>query len=391
MIEYKDALKIIIDQAQTLPSESVALQQALYRVLVEDVCIDMDMPPFNKSAMDGYACRKTDLPNPLTVVETIFAGKNPVHVIGKNQCAKIMTGAVVPEGADCVFMIEDAEIIDDNHVRCTNTNSKSNISLRGEDAQLGDVLLSAHTKLEARHMPLLAMAGKSTVNVMRQPKVAIIASGTELVEPHETPESFQIRNSNSSQLLAQLLQSGIMAHYKGIVKDEGALLTEQISQALQENDILILTGGVSVGEYDLIPETLQKLGYEIVVTKTAIQPGKPMVFARKDNSYCFGLSGNPVSSFIQFELYVRPFVAALMSNQYKATELKLPISTDFSRRKVARLLFVPAVINEKSEIEPIEFHGSAHINGLSTAQVLFEIPIGVKELKKGELVNVRFL
>lgn len=391
MIQYKDALKIILDQAHILATESVELQHALHRVLAEDICIDMDMPPFNKSAMDGYACRKMDLANPLTVIETIFAGKNPDHVLGENQCAKIMTGAVVPEGADCVFMIEDAQIIDDNHVRCTNVNTKSNISLRGEDAQSGDILLSAHTKLEARHMPLLAMAGKSVVNVTCQPKVAIIASGTELVEPHETPEAFQIRNSNSSQLLAQLQQSGIMANYKGIVKDEGASLTEQIRQALQENDVLILTGGVSVGEYDLIPETLQKLGYEIAVAKTAIQPGKPMVFARKGNSYCFGLSGNPVSSFIQYELYVRPFIAALMGNQYKATELKLPISTDFARRKDARLLFAPAVINAQTEVESIEFHGSAHINGLSQAQVLFEIPIGVKELKKGELVNVRFL
>ncbi|MBS2210886.1 molybdopterin molybdotransferase MoeA [Carboxylicivirga mesophila] len=391
MRKYKDALQIIIDQAETLPSESVSLMHAYHRVLAEGVCIDMDMPPFNKSAMDGYACRKKDLNNTLTLVETIYAGKKPEYNIGENQCAKIMTGAVVPDGADCVFMIEDAEVIDENHVRCTNIHTKSNISLRGEDAQSGDLLLPASTMLEARHMPLLAMAGKSTVQVYRQPQVAIIASGTELVEPHETPMPFQIRNSNSSQLLAQLQQLNINGHYKGIIKDDGTQLIEQISIALQENDVLILTGGVSVGEYDLIPDTLQNLGYEIIVYKTAIQPGKPMVFAKKGKSYCFGLSGNPVSSFIQFELYTRPFLSALMGHPYKPKELMLPLNTDFSRKKDARLLFAPAIINESSEVVPLEFHGSAHINGLSNAQVLFEIPIGVKELKNGDLVNVRCL
>ncbi|TRX70976.1 molybdopterin molybdotransferase MoeA [Carboxylicivirga sp. M1479] len=391
MIQYKDALKSILEQAKVLPSEIVELELGLNRVLTQDVCIDMDMPPFNKSAMDGYACRKTDLHNNLQVIETIFAGKKPESSIEENQCAKIMTGAVVPQGADCVFMIEDTELLDENQVRCTNSNTKSNISLKGEDAQTGDVLLAKNTKLEARHMPLLAMSGKSMVEVAQKPKVAIIASGTELVEPSEKPEPFQIRNSNSSQLLAQLKQLGIDGQYKGIIKDDGALLEEQISKALQENNVLILTGGVSVGEYDLIPGILQKLNYELVISKTAIQPGKPMIFAKKGNSFCFGLSGNPVSSFIQFELYTRPFMNALMGNTNKTTELALPIGTDFSRRKDARLLFAPAIINDKSEVVPIEFHGSAHINGLSLAQVLFELPIGTKEVKKGDLVNVRFL
>ncbi|MBK3519279.1 molybdopterin molybdotransferase MoeA [Carboxylicivirga marina] len=391
MIQYKDALKKILGEAKPLASERVSLAKALNRVLAIDVCIDIDMPPFNKSAMDGYTCRKIDLGNELRVVETIFAGKEPEFVIGENQCAKIMTGAVVPEGADCVFMIEDSEQIDDKHIRCTNLNTKTNISLKGEDAKEGDVLLSKNTMLEARHMPVLAMAGQNVVEVYQKPKVSIIASGTELVEPDEYPKPYQIRNSNSTQLLAQLHQLGIDGIYNGIIKDEGALLEEQICAALLENDVLILTGGVSVGEYDLIPDILQKLGCETIISKTAIQPGKPMVFASQGNRYCFGLSGNPVSSFIQFELYVRPFLYALMNYQYKPMELNLPINADFKRRKDERLLFAPALINERSEVVPLEFHGSAHINGLSSAQVLFELPIGMKEVKKGDLVHVRFL
>ncbi|WP_430815053.1 molybdopterin molybdotransferase MoeA [Carboxylicivirga sp. RSCT41] len=391
MIQYEEAITVIKQQSEVLSEEHIELRSALNRVLASDVCIDMNMPPFNKSAMDGYACRRADLGNELKIIETIFAGKDPENKIEENECAKIMTGAVVPEGADCVFMIEDAELINDAFVRCTNTSTKSNISLKGEDALKGDVLLAANTRLEARHLPVLAMAGHTMVKVCRLASVAIIASGTELVEPSETPQSFQIRNSNSSQLLAQLQQCGITASYKGIIKDDGDLLEKSISMALQQNDVLVLTGGVSVGEYDLIPDLLKKLGYEIMVSKTAIQPGKPMVFARKGNSYCFGLSGNPVSSYIQFELYVRPFLYALMGHNYQPTQLSLPVSTDYSRKKDARLLFAPATINEKSEVVPLNFHGSAHINGLSAALVLFEIPIGTKEIKKGDLVNVRFL
>lgn len=391
MEQYKEALQKILSHAKTLPIENVDMNNALNRVLAQNICIDRDMPPFNKSAMDGYACRQSDLNNKLKLIETIFAGKNPEHAIRENECAKIMTGAVIPEGADCVFMIEDAQLVGENHVICTNQYTKSNISLCGEDAQRGDLLLPASTKLEARHMPLLAMAGKSTVKVIKRPNVAIIASGTELVEPHKTPKHFQIRNSNSSQLLAQLQQASITANYKGIIKDDGDLLEIQITKALSENDVLILTGGVSVGEYDLIPGILKKLGYQLIISKTAIQPGKPMIFAKKGNAYCFGLSGNPVSSFIQFELYTRPFLYALMGHHYITTELTLPISTGFSRRKDARLLFAPAIINKNTEVEPVEFHGSAHINGLSMAKVLFEMPIGTKKLNKGDLVNVRFL
>lgn len=390
MIEYKEAIKNILDNATVVPTEQVGLNKSLHRVLAADVSIDMDMPPFNKSAMDGYACRRVDLAKPLKVVETIFAGKNPENNIGENECAKIMTGAVVPDGADCVFMIEDSEEIDDKHVRCTNHNTKSNISLRGEDAKTGDVLLSASTLLEARHLPILAMTGMDKVDVYKKPDVAIIASGTELVEPSVKPQPFQIRNSNSSQLLAQLSQLGIDATYMGIIKDDETILEQEISNAVLENDVLILTGGVSVGEYDLIPAILQKLGFEIIVSKTAIQPGKPMVFAKKGNKYIFGLSGNPVSSFIQFELYTKAFLYLLMGYQHQSIELQLPINTDFSRRKDARLLFAPAQIKD-SEVVPVEFHGSAHINSLSDAQVLFELPIGTKEVKKGDLVNVRFL
>ncbi|HKJ79265.1 MAG TPA: molybdopterin molybdotransferase MoeA, partial [Prolixibacteraceae bacterium] len=350
---------------------------------------DMDMPPFNKSAMDGFACRKGDLKNKLEIIETIFAGKQPEKTIQKNHCYKIMTGAVVPAEADVVFKIEDAEITTDGRVLCTKPSTGSNICYRGEDVQNGQVVLGGSTLLTSRHLPVLAGAGVSAPSVYRQPNVTVFASGTELVEPNEKPLWYQIRNSNSSQLLAQLAEIGINAKYGGVVKDNKSQLFDEIEAAFLSNEIIILTGGVSVGEYDFIPGMLDELGFEILVRSTAIKPGKPMSFARKGAKYCFGLSGNPVSSFVQFELYVKPFVYKMMGYKYKPEQFRLPLATGFKRKNAGRINFVPANINKNMQVEPVEFHGSAHINALSGASYLLEVPLNSTMLKKGEIVNVR--
>ena len=238
-------------------------------------------------------------------------------------------------------------------------------------------------------MPVLAGAGVSEPSVYRRPAITVFATGTELVEPAEQPKSFQIRNSNSSQLLAQISEMGIHANYGGIIKDEERILTEKVNKALDSSDIVFLTGGVSVGEYDFMPDVLHGLGFETLVSSTAIKPGKPMIFARKGNKYCFALSGNPVSSFVQFELYAKPFLYAIMGHTFKQKILTFPLGKEFNRKKADRINFVPANVNEKMEIIPVEFHGSAHINALSEASYLMEVPKDVKTIQKGEKVNVR--
>jgi molybdopterin molybdotransferase len=389
MLEYKNAFELILSSAGILQIEKVELRNSLKRVLAADVFHDMDMPPFNKSAMDGFACRRSELKNELEVIETIYAGKNPETKIGKNQCYKIMTGAVVPEEADCVFKKEDAEYIATNKVICTHPTTTCNINFRGEDIKEGDKILDKSTLITPRHLPVLAGAGIANPNVYKQPGVSVFATGTELVEPDKKPLSYQIRNSNSSQLLAQLAEVGIDAGYGGILEDKISQIQSKVEEALKSNDVVILTGGVSVGEFDLIPEILDNLGFEILVRTTGIKPGKPMSFARKGNKYCFGLSGNPVSSFVQFELYVKPFLFSLMGHFFQPDILKLPLGTDYVRYKSDRINFVPANINDKMEVVPVEFHGSAHINALSGASVLLEVPKGVNSIKKGTLVNAR--
>lgn len=389
MIGFQEAIKQIVVCARPLGTESVQLNEALSRVLAEDVVYDINMPPFNKSAMDGYACAKADLYEELTLVDTIYAGKNEVPSLKQKQCVKIMTGAPIPLGADMVFMQEDALVTSDGKVVCQNKDSKENVCYLGEDIKKGEVVVAQNTKLQARHLPLLAGAGYDQVKVFIQPKINIITTGTELVEPKETPQSHQIRNSNASQIIAQLNELGIPHNYQGIIEDDEDSLKTKIKESLLQSNVLVMSGGVSVGEFDLVPDILNDLGFTIPIDKTAIQPGKPMVFAHGNGKYIFGLSGNPVASFIQFELYVKPFLFALQGSVYKPLRFQLPISTSFKRKKSVRHMFVPAQILDSNEIKPLKFNGSANIGALAYADCLMEVPIGVDRIEENTMVYIR--
>jgi len=182
---------------------------------------------------------------------------------------------------------------------------------------------------------------------------------------------------------------GIEANYFGIARDTENATMKLIEKAYQENDVILLTGGVSMGDFDLVPEILETLKFELLFQSIAVQPGKPTVFGKRENKYCFGLPGNPVSSFVQFELLTKPLLYRLMGQEYKPLNLKLPLGKDYKRRKSARLSWIPAIFTNKGTILPLEYHGSAHINGLGKAEAILAIPIGKTEIKKGELVDVR--
>ena len=389
MIQLDEALEIIRSNAQICGTETVSLEDANGRVLAQDILYDRDMPPFDKSAMDGFACRREDLGAELTIVETVFAGKSPKRTIGRKECARIMTGAVVPDGADCVFMKEDASETGENTVICTSVNTRTNICIRGEDALNGDVVLQRSTILEAKHIPVMAGAGVSNPEVFKQPSVVVMATGTELVEPGDKPMPFQIRNSNSPQLMAQLGEVGIRANYGGIIPDEASEMKERITSSLEESDLLIITGGVSVSEYDLIPGILKESGFEILMSRMAIHPGKPVVFARKGERYCFGLAGNPVSSFLQFRLFILPLIYFMMGTEFQPERRIAILTRPYSRKKTERLRFLPGLIDDQNEVVPVEYHGSAHINSLTMANCLIEIPIGTSEIEQGGRVYVR--
>ncbi len=389
MITFNEALKTVKHATKKLEKEHIELSKCLNRVLAEDVVSTISIPPFNKSAMDGFACRQTDLAETLEILETIPAGTPPTKVIGKNQCSRIMTGAMVPEGADCVVMVEKSEIVDPNHVRFTDTKTKTNICIKGEDIQENDVVLKKGTRIKAQHISVLAEIGCAKPLVYQRVKVGVIATGSELVEPHETPGSTQIRNVNSWQLLAQLEKIGITANYYGIVADSKETTKEVIAKCIEENDMLLITGGVSVGEYDHIPQILKELEFNIWFHTLSVKPGKHTVFATRQGKYVFAMPGNPVSSFVQFELLGKALVFRLMGHDYNPAIVRLPISCDYKRKRTDRLEFIPVRLNANNQVIPVSYNGSAHINAFTQADGIMAIPREVDEYTEGEFVHVR--
>lgn len=389
MISYEEALSIINQAVFSEKVEEVELQDSLHRILAGDLTSDMNMPPFDKSAMDGYACRNQDIQNELTVIETIPAGKKPEKKISENTCAKIMTGAIVPDGADCVLKVEDTETCGENKIRFTQPKTKSNICYLGEDVKKGDIVLKSGTFIKPQHIAVMASIGAAKVPVSRQPRVGVIPTGDEIVEPDKTPLESQIRNSNGAQLMAQLKRMNIPADYLGIARDAENHTLATIMEGVERNDIILLTGGVSKGDFDLVPDILEQAGFDILFRTVAVQPGKPTLFARKGDKYCFGLPGNPVSSFIQFELMVKPLLFLFMGTSYKPPQIKMAFGTDYQRRKSHRRSFMPVYLSEEGTVMPVEYHGSAHIHSLIRADGLISIPVGETTIKKGDWVYVR--
>jgi molybdopterin molybdotransferase len=390
MIRFEEALEIVLNNAGNLGEGHVGLGSAAGRVLSRDVFSDMDMPPFDKSAVDGFACRMEDisLGSELKVIETIPAGSVPLHSIHPHECSRIMTGSMLPLGSDTVIMVEDTQISSGETIKFLKKTTSKNICYRAEDLKNGDRVLDKGTYLQPAHLAVLASVGNTEVWVSRQPLIGIISTGNELVEPDQKPGGSRIRNSNSWQLYAQARQIPAGCSYFGIAGDSTEELKDKITMGLAGSDILILTGGVSMGDFDYVPAAMESLGAEILFKSVAIQPGRPTVFARYKGKFIFGLPGNPVSSFVLFELMVKPFVLKMMGCNPELRMLSLPMGVDYSRKKTSRKSVIPVLI-ENGAVYPLEYHGSAHINAYTKANGMMIMDVARTEFRKGELADVR--
>ncbi|MCU4173734.1 molybdopterin molybdotransferase MoeA [Carboxylicivirga sp. N1Y90] len=385
-----DEAKAIVESVVTaLSTEKLPPHLAIGRNLSSEVIATVFIPPFNRSAMDGFACRLEDLSEPLKVLGTIAAGESSNITLNKGECLRIMTGAPVPKGADTVIMVEHSESIDENTIRFTKDKTKSNISPKGNDLKPGDVLLKAGSIIKSPQIALLASSGISEVNVYQQAKVGIISSGSELVEPGNALQEGQIYNSNGHQLTSRLNELGIVANNYGVSVDDYDLLKTNISEAITANDLLLITGGVSVGDYDYIPAIVEELGFDIHFSKLHAKPGKHTLFASKENKVILGLPGNPVSTLIQFEECGQWILKAFAGSTHQALRIKSQMACDYSRKKSDRYELLPVIINEEGQVKTIEYHGSAHMQAITEANALLEIPININSLKKGESVYVR--
>jgi molybdopterin molybdotransferase len=389
MIPLEEALAIVVASARYLGDEPAPLHAAAGRMLAVDILADADQPPFDKSAMDGFACRRADLPGPWVVVETIAAGAVAREPVGPGRCARIMTGAPVPRGADCVVKFEDAEILADGTVRCLNATTAANICRQGEDVRRGDLLLARGTRIAAPHVAVLAGAGYAEVTVACRPRVAIIATGDELVAVDAHPGTGQIRDSNGPQLAAQTVAAGGVPTILPTVCDDAAALRKALAAALADHDVVVLSGGVSTGDFDLVPQAMRDCGLEIHFDSIAMKPGRPTTYASRDAAWCFGLPGNPVSTFVQFEVLVRPLLSCLMGGDPSPRTFLAPLAEGVVRRASSRQSWLPVSLTADGEVRPLVYHGSAHIHAICHADGFIVLPVGTTYLEKGALVHVR--
>ena len=388
MISFEKALEIVTGSADLIEKEDVPLIEGLGRVLAEDIFSDIDMPPFDKSAMDGFACRREDIDSGrLKIIETIPAGVCPEKTVGRGECSRIMTGGVVPQGADQVVMVEYTEE-DNGFVTVTNNTGGKNICYKAEDIEAGDLVMKRGTVITPSKIALLASVGSDPVTVFRRPVLGIVATGSELVEPAEKPEGAMIRNSNGYQLCSQAADAGFQPRYLGIADDTPDAVGRIIDDRSKDIDLFIFSGGVSMGEFDFVPGVLKEKGFDLFFEKVAVKPGKPMVFGRRKNTWVFGLPGNPVSTYILFELFVKPFCFRLMDSEYIHREARATIAEKITRKKTGRRSHLPVRYSGPGEVSPVEYHGSAHIGAVAEADGFIAIPEGVSGFEAGDEVKV---
>ena len=393
MHSVAQALEIVLAQAAPLPAVMATLTpETLGLVLAEDVVSDLDMPPFDKAMMDGFALRYADLRDgqaELALVEEISAGKTPTRAVFSGQASRIMTGAPMPQGA-AVVMIERCEVVGDRvRVSDPRLTPGQNILPQAREMRLGETVLRAGVRLRPQEFGLLATVGRTTVKVQPAPRVAILSTGDELVEPTRQPGPGQIRNSNGPMLLAQVARAGGVPWFLGIARDEPGHLRTMILEGLQA-DVLLLSGGVSAGKLDLVPGVLAELGVQPLFHKIAMKPGKPLLFGVKGRRLVFGLPGNPVSSLVCFELFVRPAIRALMALPPGPQFVKAALTRDFPYR-TERATYHPARLHLTDAgwtVEPAAWFGSPDLRGVTLANAFVVLPAGDHTHRGGESLMV---
>jgi len=399
MIPIEEGLEIVRSVAHQkhrtdrMPAETVGLTNARGRILREDILADADSPPFDKAIRDGFAVRWQDvasIPSVLEVIGESRAGRAADVDVLKGTCCEIMTGAPLPDGADAVVMVEHTERIDSGTVRILRSvHEGEGLLRRSSEARAGERILSAGRKIALADIGALASVGKAEVLVSARPRVAIVATGDELVEVREQPESGQIRNSNSYTLHTQVVEAGGEPVLLGIARDNHADLRDKIGRGLRE-DILLVSGGVSMGKYDFVEEIFAEFGVEVRFDKIAMKPGKPTVFGFRGDTFVFGLPGNPVSTIVAFRMFVRPLILNLLKADRESTEMPTAELDAPAKRDPARTAIVPANVrfeNGSYRIHTAPWKGSSDLAGMSRANALVVIPLGDGSMQPGERVD----
>jgi len=399
MLEVAEALAAVLEHARPRRPEAVALSPVvLGRVLAMHATADRDSPPFDKSLRDGYAVRSADCAGgaaELRVVEEVPAGAVPAKAVGPGECARLFTGAPIPDGADAVVMQEDTQLVGDR-VRVTDTAVKPGqwVFPRGREMRAGDVVLPTGTALNAAAVGVLAGLGAAEVPVVPWPRVAVLSTGNELVNLADEPGPGQIRNSNGPMLVSLAVRAGAVVHDLGIARDTAGELRGRIEEGLDRTDVLMLAGGVSVGKFDLVPGVLEELGVTPHVRQVRMKPGKPLFFGTRGDALVFGLPGNPVSAFVCFELFVRPALRVLAGHgepgpRTATLPLAEPVAESNDRPTYRPARLEPAAVGWA--VRPLPWAGAPDLRGLQPADALLVLPAGESRFDPGTPVPVVLL
>ncbi len=397
-VTVEEARRLVLDAVPVMSAEPVMLANALGRTLMVSIQSRDTIPPFDNSAMDGYAVRAADVasvPVSLRVIETIAAGTVPQHEVQPGMCARIMTGAPVPEGADAIIPIEQTTALDDASVQINATTVVGrHVRKAGEDVQVGDELFQPGQVVTPPVIGMLATLGYPEIPVATSPHVAIIATGDELVDASETPGPGQIRNSNGPALAAQVAAAGGLPIGPLVARDNPDDIAAVVDEALAA-DVLVFSGGVSVGQYDYVKQVLDARGLELSFWRVKQRPGKPLAFGMMHGKPVFGLPGNPVSSAMCFEQYVRPALAKMLGRQtvqaprYRAVlEATLP--------KVSHLHYFArghAWYNEDGTlcVRDTGPQGSNLYASVVRANCIMHLPVGMEAPQAGTIVEIEWL
>ena len=401
MIPVAEAIQIVREHTTALPRELVSLNQARGRFLAQDVVADSDLPPFDRSQMDGYAVRAGDaqkVPAKLKVVGESAAGRGWHNGMKPGEAVRIMTGAPVPAGADSVQQVEltrELGVVDGSaEVEILEAVLPGrSIVKRGSEIRAGETVLHAGEQISAAMMAVLASFGYAQINVGRRPRVAVLATGSELVAIHQRPGRDQIRDSNNFSISAYAELAGAIVERLPLAGDDTSLLKQQITQAAERSDVVVTSGGVSVGVYDFTKPALRELNAEIFFERVALRPGKPTVFARLPNgTLFFGLPGNPVSVSVTFNLFARTALLAMQGAKEPVLPEDWAVLARSVKGAVERESFLPARLSTTEAgflmAEPLKWGGSSDFVGFVRATSLIIVPQGFRVLETGTKVRV---
>lgn len=398
MHSVEQAAAMVLARVARLGTESVALNQAGGRISATDIRAPMPLPGFDHSAMDGYAARSAELPASLPIYSSIAAGALLPAPIPERVAVRIMTGAAVPSELDTVVMQERAEVADADRVALPASRPGDNIRRTGEDIAVGELAVSAGTRLGSREMGLLAALGIARVEVVARPRVAVMATGDELIDIATPAAHGQIVDSSSYMLAAMLEEIGAVPAYVGIVNDDPSAMAAALahafafpdsSGALHACDAVITTGGVSVGDRDYVHRAFASAGITLELYKVAMKPGKPFSFAMKNSTPVFGLPGNPVSAFVAFELFVRPALLAMQGASSTTRPRALVALEHGYRKQPGRAHFLRATVVRNGEQLVARAHpkqGSAMLSSLVGCNALVEISADASEIAPNAVV-----